>query len=140
MLRPSGGGVIMRKFLGGGGFMNTLFTAYPQLDNIITALLVVYAIIAPIAMVLYCKKLILQDFPGKRTINDLRIEISDFSGMVADLTERFNRFQKRQGMRQAREDKAAEESVLQQAQRIAAESEAEKPTTDKLDLYRKARH
>ena len=118
--------------------MNSLSTAYPQVINWFTIALLAWTILAPIAVAIYCKLLFLRDFPGKRTINDLRIEISDFSGMVADLTERFARFQNKEGMRAAREAKQQEKTVLQQAQEIADQAGSE-TGDDKVSLYRRRR-
>ena len=118
-------------------------TAEPLVINILFTVLAVWATLLPLGVLFYCKRLILRDFPGRRTINDLRIEVSDFSGMVADLTDRFNRFQKREGMRSARAEKEHEKSVLEQAKEIAAQADAEDlsgATSDKLDLYKRARH
>jgi len=99
-------------------------------------LLTVYYTAAPIALFFYFKHLLLKDFPGKSTINRVRTEVAELSGMIADLTERFARFQNKEGMRLARQAKEDEKSILQQAQEIAAQADAQEGS-DKASLYRR---
>lgn len=100
----------------------------------LSIVLTIYYTAAPIALFFYFKRLYLQDFPGKRTINSLRTECAEFSGMVGDLTERFARFQNKEGMRVAREEKAKAKSVLEQANEIMAQSGSQEPE-GKAALY-----
>ena len=53
-------------------------------------------------------------------ISKLRGEIADTQADLADLRDRFTRFQKREGMRAAREEKASAESLREQAYKILA--------------------
>lgn len=114
-----------------------LSTTYPQVILLLGTILAVLNTIALLAGFLYFKHLILHDFPGRRTIDALRMEVSDFSGMHADLVERFNRFQKKEDMRAARDEKAAQRSILEEAQAIAMETPSDEPTSSKLDLWKR---
>lgn len=98
--------------------------------------LTVYYTAAPIALFFYFKHLLLKDFPGKRTINTMRTEVAELSGSIADLTERFARFQNKEGMRLAREEKAKAKSVLEQANEIMASAGSEE-VSGKAALYRR---
>lgn len=80
-----------------------------------------------LGLALYVKRLILRDFPGRTTINELRREVAEFSGEVADLTERFARFQKREGMRSARDQKEVNQGIQAQAMEILAQAGAQTP-------------
>lgn len=115
--------------------MNSLSTAYPQVMHWFNILLTVYYTAAPIVLFFYFKRLFLQDFPGKRTINALRTECAEFSGMVGDLTDRFARFQNKEGMRAARDKKEQDRSVLEHAQEIASQAAPDEP--GKAGLYRR---
>lgn len=53
-------------------------------------------------------------------ISKLRGEIADTQADLADLRDRFTRFQKREGMRAAREEKASAQSLREQAYSILA--------------------
>lgn len=119
--------------------MNELSTAYPQVMHILHMVLIAWGTIAPIALYFYFKHLLLRDFPGKTTINTLRADVADFSGSIADLTERFARFQNKEGMRAAREAKAAEKDILAQAQEIVSQADAQGGDGSKIDLYNRRR-
>lgn len=56
--------------------------------------------------------------PSKSLTNKLRAEVSSLSGDFADLQDRFTRFQKREGMRSARETKKTGNDLLTEAQEI----------------------
>lgn len=72
-------------------------------------------------------------------LTELQMEVSDFNGTVAALTDRFNRFQKKEDMRAARAEKTAQKDILEQAQQIMAENPPEPASTGKANLYAKAR-
>lgn len=112
---------------------------YEQLENLYIWAIVLYSTVTPLAVLFYLRWTYKRDFPGKRIINELRIEISDFSGMVADLTERFTRYQSKQSMRTARDAKEKDASILQQAKEIVAEGPAQDASPSKLDLYKRRR-
>lgn len=118
-------------------------TAYPQLINMLPTVLLVLNTLGLLGLYFYFKNKYLKDFPGRSKITALEIEVSDFNGTVADLIDRFNRFQKKENMRAVRLDQAAEKDVLAQAQEIVAQGapqEAEGATSSKVDLYRKRGH
>ena len=121
--------------------MNSLSTGYPQLIHWAPIALLAINTLGLIGLYFYFKHLFLKDFPGKRKINELQIDVSDFSGMVADLTDRFNRFQNKEGMRAARAAKEQEKSILEQAEEIAAQASSEDagPSASKADLWNKRR-
>lgn len=96
-----------------------------------------------LALYFHFKNKYLKDFPGRSKITALEIEVSDFNGTVADLIDRFNRFQKKENMRAVRLEKAQEKDVLEQAREIAASAsshEPEGPRSDKLDLWKGSTH
>lgn len=98
-----------------------MLSTYPQLiHSVLTVAALLFSLIA-IGSVLYVKRLFLKDFPGRTTINELRAEVSEFSGDLADLTDRFARFQKREGMRVARAEKETQASLKEQAMAILAQ-------------------
>ena len=113
--------------------MHSLYTWLPHLVSIA-------AIAVALATLLYFR------LRGANValISKLRGEIADTQADLADLRDRFTRFQKREGMRAAREEKAAGESLKEQAFRILAEGGAGAagavPGDDsKAALYRKFR-
>lgn len=123
--------------------MNSLSTTYPQLIPILAVVIALLNSIGLWAVYLTLKNKYLQDFPGRSKITALEIEVSDFNGTVADLIDRFNRFQKKENMRAVRLDQAQQQDVLAQAREIAAQAapdEASGLRSDKLDLYRKRGH
>lgn len=61
----------------------------------------------------------------------MRREVAELSGDLADLTERFARFQKREGMRAARSEKETNQSLREQAMAILAQQQA---PTDPQDI------
>lgn len=94
---------------------------YPQLIHTLFTAVALIAALAAIGACFYLKRLFLRDFPGRTTINELRAEVASFSGEIADLTERFARFQKREGMRSARAEKETAKDLQEQAFRILAQ-------------------
>lgn len=87
----------------------------------------------------YLRNKILRDFPGRSTINTLSLEVGELAQATTALNERFTRFQKRDGMREARSAKEREQEILAQAHAIAAEAGSKEADTggDKLALYRR---
>jgi len=123
--------------------MPNLYTAYPQLIPILAITLTLLNSIGLWAVYKALQNKYLRDFPGRSKITELEIEVSDFNGTVADLIDRFNRFQKKENMRAVRLEQAQQQDVLAQAREIAAQADAQEasgPTTSKLDLYRKRGH
>ncbi len=92
-----------------------------------------------LSLALYVERTLRKEYPTKTLLNRLRGETTGLSGDFADLQERFSRFQKREGMRNARDAKQEELSVLEQAKEIAARADAQEPDNAKLALYRKSR-
>jgi len=70
--------------------------------------------------------------------------VDEFSGDLADLTERFSKFQKREGMRAARNEKEKQQTLREEANEIIAQAAAQPvqesnyqgPLASKLHLYR----
>lgn len=111
-----------------------MFASYPQVFHILAIL----ALIIAIAGFFYCKNKYLRDFPGRSTITAMQLEVGELAQATADLNDRFTRFQRREGMRDARSAKEREADVLAQAHQIAAESAAQEPQgDDKAALYRR---
>ena len=72
----------------------------------------------------------------------MKLDLSDLQGRFEDLTDRFTRFQKREGMRDARAGKEAQRDALAEAKAIidAHGGGAQQPaagSSSKLDLYRR---
>jgi TolA-binding protein len=111
---------------------------YPQLINALPTVLLALNTIGLLGVYFYFKNKYLQDFPGRRTITELQVEVGELTGMIADLTDRFNRFQKKENMRQVRADRTAEQDVLTQAKEIAAQNSSQEPDDGKLSLYKRS--
>lgn len=111
-------------------------TAFSLLFHSLAAL----GFIGVILLFFYMRNKYLRDFPGRSTIERLRGEVSELAGLQADLTDRFSRFQRREGMRDARSAKEREQEVMAEAQRILAQEGSQEPSgDDKTALYRRAR-
>jgi len=81
------------------------------------------------------------EFPSKTLLNKVRAEIDSLSGDLADLTARFSRFQKREGMQAAREAKRSAASLQAEAMELLQNGSGSSPaTSSKAELYKKARH
>jgi len=81
------------------------------------------------------------EFPSKTLLNKVRAEIDSLSGDLADLTARFSRFQKREGMQAAREAKRSAASLQAEAMELLQNGSVSSPaTSSKAELYKKARH
>lgn len=116
-----------------------LSTAYPPILLLLLTGLALLAAVGAIGIALYTKRLFREEFPGKTVIDGLRAEVSEFSGSIADLTERFARFQKREGMRAARDEKEKARTLKDQAIEIMAQNGSQEAAPGKAALYRKAR-
>ncbi len=114
-----------------------LDTAYPQLIDIVILTVTGLVSLAVIALTFYVGHKSRRDFPSRQEINRLSGEVSQQSGELADLRERFSRFQKREGLRQAREQKASEADLKAEAAAILQGQDT--GGNSKLDLYRKIR-
>lgn len=90
---------------------------------------------------LYFVRRLRTEFPTKTLLNKLRAENDSLSGDFADLSERFSRFQKREGMQAAREAKRSAASLREEAEQILQSGSGNSPaTSSKVDLYKRARH
>ena len=138
---PRGGGLICVAMNGGGD----LSTAYPQLVNTLLTALPIALSVCAFAYALYLHHLFTREFPSNSTINRLRGEVEELSGLQADLSDRFSRFQKRQDMRAARAEKTAQDDILEQARRMVADGATgasvapSAGTSPKAALYSKIR-
>ena len=116
--------------------MDYVFT-YPQLiHSLLTVAALLFSLVAIWHSVL-TRRLILQEFPGRTTINTMRGEVAEFSGQLADLSDRFARFQKREGMRTAREEKEVQKSLKEQAAAILAGATGPQQPEDVKDALRR---
>jgi TolA-binding protein len=116
-----------------------LSTGYPQLWSYLITGAALFITLCVALYSLHVARHLRTEFPTKTLLNALRGEVSNLSGELADLRDRFSRFQKREGMRSAREEKVADLSIIEQAQAIAAEAAPEEPGDAKMQLRRKAR-
>jgi len=96
-----------------------------HLEMILITCGILFGIAIPCAIVYYVAHKFREDFPEKKLINALRAEVAEFSGQTADLNERFSLFQKRQGMRAAREEKEVQRSLRDQANDIMGQGGAQ---------------
>jgi len=114
-----------------------LSTAFPQLFHIAS----IIGLLTAIGGFIYLRIKYLRDFPGRAKINALSLEVAELAQATEALNDRFTRFQKREGMRDARSAKERERDILAQAQQIAAEAgSADDSGGDKLALYRRLNH
>lgn len=127
------------RVIGRGGTILALSTTMPLLIHSLSTGFPLGVSLLALLGVIYVGIRLHKDFPGKVLIERLRAENAELAGMVADLGERFTRFQKREGMRDARSAKERESDVLAQAQQIAAQSASDEAPNDKTALYRRAR-
>lgn len=97
-----------------------LFTAYtPLIHSLLTAFALLFSLGA-IAYALYLRRCFFKETPTNQTIRDLKLDVVQLSGEMADLTDRFSRFQKREGMRNARAEKTTQQDLLADAEKIIA--------------------
>lgn len=113
-------------------------TAFPHIFPIVA----LAALCFSIAGFFYLRNKYLTDFPGRSKITELQLEVAELAQAVVDLNDRFTRFQKREGMRDARSVKERNADILAEAQRIALEGAPDEAAagTDKLALYRRLNH
>lgn len=117
-----------------------LSTGFPQPIDLVAMALLAVNLVFLIALLSYVVHKSRKDFPTKTEINVLRTEISDLSGLQADLSDRFTRFQRREGMRVAREEKKTQADLQAEALALTQQQEApQEGTSAKADLYRRAR-
>ena len=112
-------------------------TLYPQLIHTLSTAFPLLITAGVIGLYIYVYKKISRDFPEKKQLDTLSSEIVELSGELGDLRDRFSRFQKREGMRAAREAKQTEKDVVAQAQELIAQGGHEAPQQGqgKLALY-----
>ena len=116
---------------------------YPLLIHTLNTWGAPVAILLLLGYVLYLRVLFFKEFPSQSLINRLRGEVQEFSGELADLTDRFSRFQKREGMRSARAEKTAQVDLKEEAAAIIAAAkvqpapEYQGPMAKKMHLYRR---
>lgn len=118
-----------------------LSTAYTQL--------VIYSLIAwaglvtagLIALAYTTSKKFRLEIASKTAINRFNGSVSTLSGDLADLSDRFSRFQKREGMRVARDTKSSAVDLKAEAAALMAnkEQEAMPGESPKAALYRRMR-
>lgn len=90
---------------------------------------------------LYSVRQLRTEFPSKTLLNRARGEIDSLSGDLADLRERFSRFQKREGMREAREAKKTAAELQAEALTIMGQEGSQTPGSHpKAALYAKLRN
>ena len=92
---------------------------------------------------LYSARVIRTEFPSKTLLNAIRAEIDTLSGDIADLSARFSRFQKREGMQAARDAKRSSADLQAEALTIMGNDSTSSPAGDshpKADLYKRARN
>lgn len=89
---------------------------------------------------LYSARLLRTEFPSKTLLNRARGEIDSLSGDLADLRDRFSRFQKREGMREARDAKKTAAELQAEALTIMGQDGPQTPGSHpKAALYQKLR-
>ena len=117
-----------------------LSTGYPQLIDIVILVAVCVVTLLSIGTTSYVVRRLNREQPTKTEINALRGEVSEQSGDLADLRDRFSRFQKREGLRVAREEKKSQAELMAEAQAlINNQGDIEnKSVNPKADLYKKA--
>lgn len=81
-----------------------------------------------------------REIPTKNDVQRLQIDVQDCYGRVEDLSERFTRFQKREGLRVAREEKKSQADLQAEAlQLMNQKQEAAGAVSPKADLYKRVR-
>jgi len=90
---------------------------------------------------LYSAHVFRTEFPSKTLLNAIRAEIDTLSGDTADLSDRFSRFQKREGMRDARAAKSSSADLQAEALTIMNQGDNSPAGSShpKADLYKRAR-
>lgn len=121
--------------------IHMLPTSYPQAIFDWLLIGVGLEFVALIAIGIYVVRKSKRDFPTKTEINRLAGEVVELSGEQADLRDRFSRFQKREGLRVAREEKKSQADLMAEAAAITAQAEpvAGGSRSSKVDLYKRLR-
>jgi len=90
--------------------------------------------------VIYLRSYFQRENPSKTALAKQKREVSELAGLLADLEDRFTRFQKREGMRAARSEKDRGEALKTEAAEIlAGRGSSSEPVDGKLGLYRRLR-
>lgn len=98
-----------------------MYTANPQLIHILLTAFALLASTVVLTYVVYLSRWFRKENPTKSLVNELRKEVSQYSGELADLEDRFSRFQKREGMRHARSQKTSDGDLRAEAEQIIAQ-------------------
>lgn len=115
-----------------------LSTGYPQLIPIVFGSLGVLSGIIAGALAYYVAR-------EARSIKPLKLDIAELFERLEALTDRFTRFQRREGMREVRKEKTSQKDLLDEAKEIVAQGAAPargagQPAggrVGKTDLYRR---
>lgn len=80
-----------------------------------------------------------------RSLQTMKLDLSELFERQEALTDRFTRFQKREGMRATREEKTSQQDALEQAKAIIAANASPSGQSgnapgSKADLYRRRQH
>jgi hypothetical protein len=122
--------------------MQNLSTAYPQLVNYVFLAVHVMEIVFILVTYGMVKRLRNKDLQESAPFARLQRELGTLEGDLADLGDRFTRFQKREGMREAREAKLSKADLEAEALRIVQEKGTGEagllpnPTSKRYELYR----
>ena len=94
----------------------------------------------------WLRRLISKEIPSKSLLHELKLEIAEYAAQTEALYDRFTRFQKRENMREVRQEKTSQEALRREAAEILAATQQQQPAADdtpfaaKRDLYRRFRH
>lgn len=118
-------------------------TAYPQLiHSFLTYAPLVFSAGA-IGGLIWLRRYFLKNIPNKSALNQLKRDFSALEQDLADLSDRFTRFQKREGMRAAREEKQSQKDLLAEAQSLVSgagqATAGPSGTSPKASLYSRLR-
>ena len=116
-----------------------MYTDYPQLIHWLSTGVTLLISIGAIGYGYTTRRYLHTKSAAHDDIARLRGEVAEFSGNVADLADRFSRFQKREGMRVARSEKERNEDMKREAAEILASQGAPEAPEGKLGLYRRRR-
>lgn len=120
--------------------IDTIPTTVPQLIHI---LLTGVALLVSTGAIWYAYRTKQVFYSHKATtsaVSKLRREVAECIGSVADLEERFTRFQKKEGMRVARSAKEREQELAEEARQLMADAGPDQNQAQgKLGLYNRIR-
>lgn len=117
-------------------------TAYPLFFHYVIPSSIVLIFFWVIGLTISTSLKFSRNIASKRALSEFKAELSKLAGMQADLEDRFTRFQKREGMRAARQEKEGAKNLTREAQELlAANVQPPQPqgTSSKVDLYRRMR-